>query len=230
MKQKIHHTLFAAILLTIAFAQQSFATSGISVTLLGYTVDSTLNVNLGYTLTISTQVTNTDSANSFSGQLDFGLRSNTQTLTTSNIFNKPPYSNNQITLAPNETVPAIFSVHITSQYFVPGPDVVVVWPISTSPITDSVRIPLNILNPSGVEEEKKDMFNYILTEKKILLQNLGPQTNFKQVRIYNLMGQPVSCLSSDFITEIPVPDLPRGIYICELFSSTNARRVIKFFH
>lgn len=230
MKQKINHTLLAVIFLILAFAQQSLAASGIAVTLLGYTIDSTLNVNLGYTLTISTQVTNTDSTNSFSGQLDFGLHSNTQTLTTSNIFNKPPYSNNQITLAPNETVPAIFSVHITPQYFVPGPDVVVVWPISTSPITDSVRIPINILNPSGVKEEKKDMFTYIITEKKILLQNLNPQTNFKQVRIYSLLGQPVSNLSSDFITEIPVPDLPRGIYICELLTSTNARRVIKFFH
>lgn len=230
MKQKLHHTLFAFLLLSIGCTQQVAASTGIAVTLLGYTIDSTLNVNLGYTLTISTQVTNTDSANSFTGQLDFGLHSNTQTLTTANIFNKPPYSNNTISLAPNESVPAIFSVHITPQYFVPGPDVVVVWPISTSPITDSVRIPLNILNPSGVQEEKKDLFTYIITEKKILLQNLSSQTNFKQVRIYNLMGQPISYLSSDFITEIPVPDLPRGIYICELITSTNARRVIKFLH
>ncbi len=230
MKQKLHHTLFAFLLLSIGCTQQVAASSGIAVTLLGYTIDSTLNVNLGYTLTISTQVTNTDSANSFTGQLDFGLRSATQTLTTTNIFNKPPYSNNTIVLAPHESVPAIFSVHITPQYFVPGPDVVVVWPISTSPITDSVRIPLNILNPSGLQEEKKDLFTYIVTEKKILLQNLSSQTNFKQVRIYNLMGQPISYLTSDFITEIPVPDLPRGIYICELITSTNARRVIKFFH
>lgn len=230
MKQKLHHTLFALLLLSIACTPQVVASTGIAVTLLGYNVDSTLNVNLGYTLTISTQVTNTDSANSFTGQLDFGLHSNTQTLTTTNIFNKPPYSNNTIALAPYESVPAIFSVHITSQYFVPGPDVVVVWPISTSPITDSVRIPLNILNPSGVQEEKKDLFTYIVTEKKILLQNLSQQTNFKQVRIYNLMGQPVSYLSSEFISEILLPDLPRGIYICELISVDKARRVIKFLH
>ncbi len=230
MKQKLLYSLFTVLLFSAVYLQPCFASSGIAVRLLGYTIDSTLNVNLGYTLTISTEVTNTDSTNGFSGQLDFGLHSNTQTLTTTNIFNKPPYSNNTIVLAPYESVPAIFSVHITSQYFVPGPDVVVVWPISTSPISDSVRIPINILNPSSVQEEKKDLFTYIITEKKILLQNLNPQTNFKQVRIYSLMGQPVSNLSSDFITEIPVPDLPRGIYICELMTSTNARRVIKFFH
>lgn len=231
MKPNILRSLLAVILLSVASASSLVASSGVSVTLLGYTIDSALNVNLGYTLTINTIVRNTDSVNGFVGLLDFGLRNDAQVLSTTTVFKKPPYSGgNQITLAPNESVPAIFSVNINPQYFSPGPDVVVVWPICTSPITDSVRIPLNIIGPSGVGEEKADGFTYIITDRKILLQNTGTQTNFKQVRIVNLWGQTISSLSSNFISEIPVADLPKGIYLCEITGSNNLRKVIKFFH
>lgn len=230
MKRNIPRTLIALLFITVASVQHSVASAGIAVTLLGYTIDSTVNVYLGYTLTISTNVKNTDSANNFTGTLDFGLRNTSTVLSNAFIFHKPPYSANTISLAPDESVPAIFSVNISPQYFSSGPDVVVVWPISTSPITDSVRIPINIQNPNGIGEEKNEGFTYLITPQKIFLQNIAPQINFKQVRIFNLFGQSVSFLSADFITEIPVPDLPRGIYLCEMITADNQRRVIKFFH
>ena len=231
MKQNILRTFLAAVLLSVASVQHSVASSGIAVTLLGYTIDSTLNVNLGYTLTISAIVKNTDGVNSFSGPLDFGLHTNTHTLTTFSLFSKPFYSGStQIFLDTNESVPALFSVDIDPQFFSPGPDVVVVWPICTSPITDSVRIPLNIVSPNAITDEQEQKFNYFVTEDKIFLQNIYQQINFKQVRIISLLGQTVSSLTSNFITEIPIPDLPKGIYLCELVTNDNSHSVIKFFH
>ncbi len=231
MKSNILRSLLAVILLSVASVPSLVASNGIAVTLLGYTIDSTLNVDLGYTLTINTVVKNTDQANGFAGFLDFGLRNGSQELSTAFIFNKPPYSGgSQITLAPNESVPAIFSVNINPQFFAPGPDVVVVWPICTSPISDSVRIPLIIRGPNGIAEGNKDRFTYIVTDHKIFLQNKTTETNFKQVRIVNLLGQTVSSFSANFISEIPVADLPKGIYLCEITATDNTRKVIKFFH
>lgn len=211
------------------FCNRTIAANGIAVRLLGYTIDSTLNVNIGYKLTISAEVTNTDTA-LFSATLDFGVRNLQQDLSATNVFNKPVYSSNQITLNPGETVPAIFSIDIDHPYFSPGPDVVVVWPICPNPIADSIRIPLNILDPNAIAEKKAEDFSYIVTPEKIILLNSGTEINFQQVRIYNLFGQQVSFFQSNFIQQIPVPALPRGIYLCELIDASAKRRTLKFFH
>src|ERR1700722_9395046 len=102
------------------------ADKGIGVVLLDYTLDTTNQVDLGYTITIYAQVTNYDTV-PFSGSINFGLHNNQQNLSTDNIFKKPPYSGDIISLGPGETVPAIFSVNVSPLYFAPGPDVVVVW-------------------------------------------------------------------------------------------------------
>ncbi len=207
----------------------SQATNGIAVRLLGYTIDSTLNVSIGYKLTISAEVTNTDSQQVFFDRLDFGMRNLQQDLSASSVFNKPVYSTDSVYLDPFETVPAIFSIDIDHPYFTPGPDVVVVWPISPNPIADSIRIPLNILNPNGMLKNEDLPFSYLVTNSDITLMNIDNKNSFKQVRIFNLMGQLVSSLQSDFITRIPIPDLPKGIYLCQLMS--NGKTVtLKFLH
>jgi hypothetical protein len=230
MMQKTLRPLFILLLLSVVSIRLSVAYGGIAVTFVDYHLDSTQNVSLGYTLTINAQVRNTDSAHFFSGVLDFGLRNSDSVLSGANIFNKPPYSGNQISLGPGEVVPAIFSIGIDNPYFAPGPDVVVVWPISASPIADSILIKLLIQSPSAIAKKEQDNFHYIVTANQIHLSYSHDELNFKQVRIFNILGQEAAYIHSDFITEIPVPDVPKGIYICELLSADNKTRVIKFFH
>ncbi len=228
--RKTIHQLFAVLLLLVATNHVSVASSGIAVTLVDFRLNTTQNVNLGYTLTISAQVKNTDTLNSFAGVLNFGLRNNSDTLSSFGIFNTPTYTGNQIFLNPGETVPAIFSVDIDDPYFAPGPDVVVVWPICSEPVTDSILINLLIQNSNALEEKQNDDFSYIVMNDRILLRYTNNELNFKQVRIFNILGQMASQFRSDFITEIPIPNLPKGIYLCEMISADNKTRVIKFCH
>lgn len=199
--------------------------NGVGVTLLNYTFDT---VGFGYTITINARVSNSDTV-PFAGTIDFGLKNNAYTLSSFNLFNKPPYSSSQIFLNPHETVPAIFSIDIDPAYFAPGPDVVVVWPICNQPIADSIRIEIYVQTPNGIKNENNNLFAWIVTPDKLFIKTYSNQTNFEQVRIYNMMGQQVSQLNGQFITEVPVPDLPKGIYLCEFTTADNRRQVIKFF-
>jgi hypothetical protein len=205
--------------------------SGLALTLVNYTIQNDSGkVNLGYTITINAQITNDDTTQ-FVGQLDFGLRNNSQILTQNgNIFNKPPYSSQTITLNPGETVPAIFSVDIETPYFMPGPDVVVVWPISSKPVTDSVLIELNVQQPNALKNEEEALFNYIVLPDKILLQNIAYEKQVKQVRIYNVFGQLMAGYETGVTTEVPTGNLPQGIYLCEVYLNDRTRKVIKFLH
>lgn len=201
---------------------------GIGVTLLTYTVDSNNTVDLGYTITINAQVTNFDTS-TFDGVLNFGLRSNTDTLTNAGIFGQPPYSGDMIHLAGGETVPAIFSVNVNYQYFAPGPDVVVVWPICSQPIADSILINVTVVkpDPSGINPLAGNIFSYAVLSDRILLQG---QLNFKQVRILDILGQEVYLLNSNNIAQIQLPVLPKGIYICQLLNANGQKLTFKFFH
>jgi hypothetical protein len=230
MMQKTLRHLSLTILLSVVISGFAVASPGIAVTFLDYHLDSTQNVNLGYTLTINAEVRNTDSTQAFSGTLDFGLHNNGSVLTTAGIFNKPPYSGGIIVLNPGERVPALFSVNIEHPYFTPGPDVVVVWPISTSPISDSILINLFIETPSGIADKEKEHFNYTVMPNRIFLHYNSNEINFQQVRIFNILGQESAYIHSDFITEIPVPNLPKGIYLCEMISADRKKSVIKFLH
>ncbi len=227
MNRYLHKFFVSACLLLLACGSSKGQSAGIGVTLINYTFDT---VGYNYTITINARVSNYDSV-SFAGVIDFGLRNNSHILTNSAVFNKPPYCTpNQITLYPYETVPAVFSVDIDPQYFSPGPDVVVVWPICPKPIIDSIEIDIYVQTPSSIKDDKEELFGFFIMNNKLFLKNYGAQTNFKQVRIYNLIGQQVSLYSSDFITEVPLPVLPKGLYLCELITADNKRKVIRFFY
>jgi hypothetical protein len=228
MMQKTLRLIFSILLISVACTWVSVASQGIAVTFIDYRLDSTQNVNLGYTLTISAEVRNTDTAQSFSGFLDFGLRNSNTELTTTSIFNKPPYSGSTIVLNPGEVVPAVFSIDIDNPYFTPGPDVVVVWPISASPITDSILINLLIQSPTGIAKKEQEKFTYLVLPNHIQLQYNSSQINFQQVRIFNILGEESVRFQSNLITEIPIPNLPKGIYVCEMITADKKKSIIKF--
>ena len=222
------HTFLLCMLISVACSHRTVAqATGIGLTLLNYTVENNQgNIDLGRTVTINALITNYDSSD-FVGTLDFGLRNSQQQLSSTNLFNKPPYSGNTIMLNPGETVPAVFSVDIDAPYFIPGPDVVVVWPISTAPIGDSVVINLNISTPTAIGNTNQLKLSYIILSDKILVQNIGTENPIEQVRIYNIMGQVVS-ESQGTSSDIPTGMLSSGIYVCELRSG-DKRSIIKFY-
>lgn len=222
------HTFLLCMLISVACSHYVVAQpTGIGLTLLNYTVENNQgNIDLGRTVTINALITNYDSSD-FVGTLDFGLRNSQQQLSGNNLFNKPPYSGNTIILNPGETVPAVFSVDIDAPYFIPGPDVVVVWPISTAPIGDSVVINLTINGPTTIAEGNELKMNYIVLADKIMLQNTDIENIIEQVRIYNIMGQ-VAYTANGNTNDIPIRSLTKGVYICELRSG-DKRSVFKFF-
>jgi hypothetical protein len=230
MMHKTLRHLALLLLLCMVVNSSSFAAPGISVRFIDARLDSVQHVSFGYTITVCAEVRNTDTLQSFSGFLDFGLHNGSSDLTNATVFNKPPYSGRQITLGPGEVVPAIFSIDITDSYFAPGPDVVVVWPISSSPITDSIVIDILIQTPSGIAKTEDNNFSYAISDNRILLFYSQQDINFQQVRILNLLGQQAAYFKSDFISDIPIPNLPKGIYLCEMISADNKTRVFKFLH
>lgn len=202
--------------------------SGIAVKLLSYNITPNNVANIGYTITISAEVTNEDTV-LFAGQLDFGLRNNTfDSINDPNVFNKPSYSGTQIVLNPGEVVPAIFSVEIDAQYFAPGPDVVVVWPISNKPITDSVLININVQNPNGFNGVDEIPFAYSVQNGELWLRYDNADINFQQVRIFDLYGRLIFAVEGDLISVVNVDTLMNGIYICEVYTSDKKRKAFKF--
>lgn len=221
------HPIILSLLISVVCSYQAVAqATGIGLTLLNYTVENNQNnVDIGRTITINALITNYDSSN-FAGTLDFGLRNSQQQLSNTGLFDKPPYSGNTITLNPGETVPAVFSVDIDEPYFLPGPDVVVVWPISNAPIGDSVVINLNINNPTGIAQTNELNLSYIVLRDRIIFQNTNTENDFEQVRIYNMLGQ-VAYSMNGSTNDIPTFTLPKGIYICELRAG-DKRTTFKF--
>ena len=207
-----------------------YASDGkIGVTVVNYTLDTTHNVNLGYTITINADVTNYDTS-TFTGSITFGLRNNEEIITNGDVFNRPPYSGDIITLHGHETIPAIFNVIVTSPYYTPGPDVVVIWPIFAGTPNDSINIPINVVDPSSINNSKEDPITYLITSEKIILKNTGNQNTFKQVRLFNVVGQELYELHSVEITEIPISSLPKGLYVCELIAADGTKQVIRFIY
>ena len=203
------------------------AQQGVGVSLISFTLDTSHQVNIGYTITINAQVTNFDSV-PFNGFINFGLHNDQQVLSNTSIFDKPPYSGDSISLGGGETVPAVFSININHPYFSPGPDVVVVWPICTQPIADSILIHLDILDPNSINDLKDLPVTYAVVNNTILFKTTDAKINFKQVRIFNDLGQKLADMGGNLITSMPVPIIARGIYFCELTTEDGRRVTFKF--
>lgn len=200
------------------------AQNGLSLSLQNYTVQPSNGiVSFGYTITISATLTNNDSS-SFTGFVDFGLRNSLLELSNNSIFSKPFYSGDSIQLNGGESVPTLFSLQIDTPYFIAGPDVVVVWPISNVNFNDSVLINLLIEDPTSIEEQLIHKNDIQVFGDYILL----PENNFKQVRIYNYSGSLLWEQNFAASLHIPIDFLPQGFYLLEAVSATKQRIVKKF--
>ena len=198
--------------------------SNLSISLIGYTFDT---VNLGYTLTMNAEITNLDTL-PFSGNINFGLRNNSGIISNTSVFDKPPYSGDSIFLPGRQTVPAIFGVYISPQYFTPGPDVVVVWPICTAPTTDSIIVHVFVQDPSAITGPGAGIFSYVVLHDKIMFSYPYDNFGFEQVRIFDAFGQLVFATEASDIPQIPIGQLAKGLYICQIISNGALKLNFKF--
>ncbi len=230
MKHKMTRKIYTVVALIMVCCFSATAQSSIALKLINYTIQSdSVNFDLGYTITINADLTNTGQV-TYNDSLDFGLRNSTNNFIppSSGLFNKPPYTGyGLITIDTGETVPAVFSVHIDMPYFHPGPDVVVVWPICSSVYNDSVLINLNILDPLAINDEVEQITPYIITGSEVFLEKAS-ENNFQQVRIFNISGQLLYAQHADYISRVPIGNLPHGMFFCELQTNDKRRQVIKF--
>jgi len=250
MKTYYHRIVFALCLLMLA--GQTYATNykGIGLTFISYSLDST-NCSRSdssgggpggpgqlLTLSISARITNFDSV-PYIGPVDLGLYdSDSLFIHTQATLLMNGIAGNQLNLDANEGIAVNILINIPTM-FRPGPDVVVVWPMTLRPVADSIIANIELPgirteqlsnNTTGITNTQNSSFSYIVSQDKIELVNLSAGLNFKQVRIFSMNGQLVMHENSDNITEINLPNLPVGIYNCELLSADNNRRVIRFVH
>jgi hypothetical protein len=185
---------------------------------------------LGDEILVFANLQNTDTSNAFSGIVRFEVANGIQNLSNSNILSSPPYSGTQITLDPKEEIPALFTVKVDEQYFKAGPDIIVIWPMTTQPPKDSILIPIIIHQALGVEGLTKNK-HYLSVNGNQLTIHSGVTANndLKQVRIFDLAGQLLLQQSLDENNiSLNIDILPRGMFLCELLFNNNKRNTIKF--
>lgn len=202
----------------------SAQTGNLGVSVIGYYLDT---VNLGYTLNINAEVTNHDST-PFAGSLNFALSNQNGIITNTSVFDKPPYSGDSIYLGGHQTVPAIFGVNINPQYFTPGPDVVVVWPICTAPVSDSIILSIYVRDPSGINDPGNNSVSYVVTHDKIMFTGTSATLQLEQVRIYDGLGKLAVSVNEVNIREVPTGQLSRGIYLCQFMTNEGVKGSFKF--
>jgi len=223
---KTNKLLIALIALMLYIGNWSIvlAQSGLSLAMQNYTVQPSNGiVSFGYTITISATLTNTDSI-PFSGQVDYGMRNSQQILSNNAIFSKPFYSGDSIQLGGGESVPTLFSVNIETPFFIAGPDVVVVWPISNVNFSDSILINLLIEEPTNIDQKVVSPSEIQVFGEYITF----PENTFKQVRIFNYSGSLLHSLDVAQLNYLPIDFLPQGFYILEA-TTTSKQQIVKKF-
>lgn len=218
------YILFIGLLLvaTTGFSQSSLRLNVITV--------SDTAPALGDEILVFANLQNTDSTNAFSGVVNFEVANGIQNLSNNNILSSPPYSGTQITLNPKEEIPALFTVKVDEQYFKAGPDIIVIWPITTLPPKDSIRIPITIHQALGIEGLAQNKPHLFVSGNQLLIHTgFNANNDLKQVRIFDLSGQLLLQHSSEEKNiSIGIEEIPRGLFICELLYSNNKRNVMKF--
>lgn len=209
-----------------SFNAQSQVSHGLSLTLIGPEPDSLV---IGQQYDIFATLTNNDSV-AFFGVIDFSMRNDNGPIPQdSTIFGKPPYSGSQIALNPQESIPAYFRIVVSPDYFlVPGPETIVIWPISNKPVKDSLIISTNIHpNPNNISEQRSPSFYYFQQNKWLYIKELQLNISLEKVRIMSLDGRLI--LEENYSGKpIDLTGLNNGLYLLEIKDRTGKSSVVKF--
>lgn len=224
--KRVYHLLIAAVLfLTGAGQLNAQASLGLYTTSI-----SDATPNMGDQLSILTNLVNLSSTDTFIGVVDFRMLHNGGEIIDQAIFGKPALAGTAtIKVAPGEQKSLLFTVQIDAGYFVPGSDIIIVWPVAPVAIIDSAKTSIFINGTTGVNDLHLGGVSVFVANNQLMVVNPAQNTGVEQLQIFNLLGSPVLSYPVTKSTfAVPLANLPKGIYIAQLTGSNGERRAVKF--
>lgn len=224
MKKGYMFGLFFIVFLVAANNAAAQATLGL------YTVGvSNSSPAMGQQISLSTNLVNTSTTDTFNALIDFELANENGIINDVNVFGEPPISGNVITLLPQQVMLLTFTITPQPAYFTPGPDIIIVWPISTVPTVDSARQALTILEVTGINEPNAGFFKLGVQNEKLNIQLTAPEHSLQRVQIFSPDGRLMygEEATGDRAT-IYIGSLPKGIYVTQITTADGYIKVAKF--
>jgi len=128
----------------------------------------------------------------------------------------------------NSGTGVFFSIPVKPPQFKAGPDVVIIWPISTSPTKDSISKTIFVRYPLHTDDEIANSFTAYIQGTTLKLDLGDSKENAQRVRIYSLIGSVLYENTGNIPLEIPLQEKQSGIYLCEILWKNNTRKVVRF--
>ncbi len=199
---------------------------------LGLTTTSVSNSTpaLGTQISIMTSLTNVSMQDTFTGIVNFSLANKDSIITNVAIVGYPNFAGTQITLAPQQSRAALFTVQIDHSYFMAGPDIIIVWPIATNAHTiDTAAAPITITWPLGINDPALNNISIFTANDNLIVHNTTPKIGLEQLRIYDLLGNTlITYPLNDATTVVPVNSLPAGLYVAAVYNAAGQFKAVKF--
>lgn len=184
---------------------------------------------MGQPFNLFTKLVNTSAVDSFKGVIDFSLANENGLINDVNVFGKPAVSGNFITLAPLQEMNLLFTVTPQPAYFVPGPDIIIVWPIAAAPVVDSAIAQIDIQEPSSIAGIKPAELKVFAQNDVLMLQLLNSESSLKHVQILSVTGNLLIAEALNGNSAgISIAMLPKGMYVVEVLTADGRRSALKF--
>ena len=183
----------------------------------------------GMTYNIYARLQNTDSL-PFTGTVQFALRNNQGSIPpTSDILALPPYTNASLLLSATEQVPAFFRILIDpAYYYTPGPETIVIWPISNKPVKDSLIIPFILPGTLSAEllAADKSIFYCVADNNRLYVPNA------RENWMISIQTQDGRCIAREPYSAkgLPSDRLSKGLYILQLEDNKGGIATWKYIH
>lgn len=208
--------LYYLFILSFAFTTQAQTQIDLSIDPL--TLQPPFRVSYGDTISYATEITNKDS-NTVSGTLFIAFKgSNSVTYDSLNL--------GVVQIPPFGTIQRSISIDVQPQFFKPGPEVVVVWPIFSgnagNQVADFIFVKDNLSNISNITSAQTNYFVWQNT-----LNSKSNISTLKQVRIFDISGQSLFNTQSENFP-IELPKLNTGIYFIQIENITGEIEIVKW--
>ncbi|MCW3126497.1 MAG: hypothetical protein JWO03_2155 [Bacteroidetes bacterium] len=185
--------------------------------------------NLNDQLSVLTSLKNESLTDTFTGTIDFVVANKDSIINMPLVVGKPAFAGTVITLAPQQTRSALFTVTLQPNRFSIGVDIIIVWPVAAVQIIDSARAPINIQPALGITPVSQEGITAFVFGEQLFTQNNGSKSSLRRVQIYDLMGHIVGDYHlSDNTSVIPLHQLPAGVYVADIVGEMGAGKRLKF--
>ncbi len=216
------YRLLLTITISISIATATTQAQQLSISIIGSVPDT---LQYGQTVVVNATVTNIDSIE-FNEIMDFEIRNDVGLdISTTGIFSKPPYSGDTIILTPGESIPAYFSLLITTASFAANTfDHITIWPSSIYVAADSIRELIFIKDSiTNIDERYITQHVAYLSGNTLHLKARDITT----VELYSTAGQQVGN-ADPTNSHIDYCSLASGVYFIRLSNAKKQHFILKF--